>query len=96
MRHHILVKWNDTMPHPDIAPIRALFLETLRIPGIQDVSLYPNIIHRPNRYDLMIVITMEKKLCQPMMPQNPTIAGRKPMGNILRAKLSLTANNSIP
>ena len=38
MRHHILVKWNDTMPHPDIAPIRALFLETLRIPGIHDVS----------------------------------------------------------
>ena len=39
MRHHILVKWNDTMPHPDIAPIRALFLETLRIPGIQDSIL---------------------------------------------------------
>ena len=32
MRHHILVKWNDTCPIRTLLPIRALFLETLRIP----------------------------------------------------------------
>lgn len=61
MRHHILIKWTDNAPHPDLASIRALFLQTLQIPGVHDVSLHPNVIERPNRYDLMIVISMEKE-----------------------------------
>ena len=61
MRHHILVKWTNNTPHPDLASIRALFLQTLQIPGVHDVSLHPNVIERPNRYDLMIVISMEKE-----------------------------------
>lgn len=62
MRHHILVKWaDDGLPRPETPPIRELFLETLRIPGIHDVSVQENIVQRPNRYDLLIIIAMEKE-----------------------------------
>ncbi len=61
MRHHILVKWAEGIPQPEIAPIRQLFLDTLRIPGVHDVSVHPNVIPRSNRYDLLIVISMEKE-----------------------------------
>lgn len=39
--------------------IRALFCHTLEIPGVHAVTVHPNVVNRPNRYDLMIVITME-------------------------------------
>ena len=31
----------------------------MEIPGIHNVSLYPNVIERENRYDLLIEIDME-------------------------------------
>lgn len=74
------------MPHPDIAPIRALFLETLRIPGIHDVSLYPNIIHRPNRYDLMIVIAMEKEALPAYDASEPHHRWKETYGQYIASK----------
>ena len=59
MRHHILVKWKDGF-QPQLEPIRSLFEETLSIPGVHSVSLHPNVIDRPNRYDLLILMCMEK------------------------------------
>lgn len=62
MQHHILVKWKET---PADVPglcreIEAVFAPVLDIPGISAVEVIPNIIHRPNRYDLLIHITMEE------------------------------------
>lgn len=64
MLHHIIVKFND-----DITPERkkeiaaqaaALFEGLKQMPGIHDVALHTSCIDRPNRYDLMIEISMEK------------------------------------
>ncbi len=60
MRHHILVKWNSDLPRPDYAPIADLFHKALDIPGVSSVSLHPNVIDRPNRYDLLILVCMDK------------------------------------
>lgn len=60
MRHHILVKWKENYK-PDIGKIRALFEETLEIPGISSVSVHPNVIDRENRYDLLILLCMERE-----------------------------------
>lgn len=62
MKHHIIVKWNEKVKDKAvlIPEIKSLFEKTLSIEGIGDVKLIPNIIERPNRYDLMIVITMEE------------------------------------
>ena len=59
MRHHILVQWKEGCK-PGLEPIRELFQETLAIPGVESVELHPNVIDRPNRYDLLILLCMEK------------------------------------
>lgn len=60
MRHHILVKWKEGY-RADVAKIRRLFEETLEIPGISCVSVHPNVVDRSNRYDLLILVHMERQ-----------------------------------
>lgn len=61
MLHHILVKWKERPANAAdmYAQIHALFQETLTIPGVHGVELIPNIVDRPNRYDLLIRIDMD-------------------------------------
>lgn len=63
MQHHIIVKWNSKVEDKRaLCPeIEALFQKTLAIPGVHKVEVIPNIIDRPNRYDLMIRMTMEEE-----------------------------------
>ena len=65
MKHHILVKYTPDVSREEKArllpEIRELFENTCSIEGIHAVNLYPNCVDRANRYDLMIVITMEKE-----------------------------------
>jgi hypothetical protein len=66
MKHHILVKWNNTVTAKDklADEVACLFNEAKSIEGIHNVNAYPNCINRPNRYDLMIVLDMdESALC---------------------------------
>ena len=62
MKHHILVKFNETVA--DKAKIadeaKALFSELSGKNGIHDVTVKNNCINRENRYDMMIIIDMEK------------------------------------
>lgn len=63
MLHHILVKWKEA-PTDTAAlcqNIEQVFAPCLSLPGVHGVRVIPNIIHRPNRYDLMIVIHMEEE-----------------------------------
>ena len=64
MIHHIIVKFND-----DVTPMRrkeiaqqagALFEGLREMPGIHDIAIHTSCIDRPNRYDLMIAISMDK------------------------------------
>lgn len=61
MLHHILVKYNEQVKDKAalVPEITALFNHMLEIPGVHAVAVHPNVVNRPNRYDLMIVITME-------------------------------------
>ena len=62
MLHHILVKWKER-PADTAASLReveAVFQGALDVPGVHEVRVIPNVIDRPNRYDLMIVLTMDK------------------------------------
>ena len=62
MLHHILVKWKE---RPEDAAgrlreVEEIFLGALSVPGVQAVRIIPNVIDRPNRFDLMIVLTMDR------------------------------------
>ncbi len=63
MRHHIIVKWNEKVTDRQalLEELEALFAPAREIEGVEGVRLIPNCVDRPNRYDLMIVIGMEKE-----------------------------------
>lgn len=63
MEHHIIVKYNDTVIDKEelLQRIRAHFADVTAIEGVSGVEFHTSVIDRPNRYDLMIVIEMEKE-----------------------------------
>ena len=65
MKHHILAKFLPEITPEDktrmIPEIRTLFENTTAIEGIGGVSVYPNCVDRENRYDLMVVIEMDRE-----------------------------------
>ena len=61
MKHYIIVKFTEGTDYRALeAPVRGIFEETLSIPGIRGVDLRLSNSDRPNRYDMMIVMDMEK------------------------------------
>ena len=63
MKHSILAKWNETVTDKAalLAQVRALYAAADDIPGVHGVTVHPCCIDRPNRYDLMIVLDMDKE-----------------------------------
>ncbi len=62
MKHHIIVKFKKDAPSLDqmMPEIDSIFKGVLEVPGVSGYNLVRNCIDRPNRYDLMIIIEMEK------------------------------------
>ncbi len=61
MIHHIIVKWKDNVDKQETSQkVRSLYESAVEIPGIHDVIIKDNVIARPNRYDLMIALDMDK------------------------------------
>jgi len=62
MKHHIIVKFTEgTDTAALLEPVRAIFEQTLSIPGVHGVELKSSCVDRPNRFDLMIVLDMDKE-----------------------------------
>lgn len=62
MLHHILVKWKERPADPAARcrEVEAVFQPCLSIPGVHRVEVIPNVIDRPNRYDMLIRITLDE------------------------------------
>ncbi|MCR5010585.1 MAG: Dabb family protein [Clostridia bacterium] len=59
MRHYIIIKLKDTSLKNEVARrARAIFEKTLELEGVESVEVYENCVDRPNRFDVMIEITM--------------------------------------
>ena len=60
MLHHILVKWNDQVADKLAMAdrVRAVFAPAGSVPGVRRAMIKPNVVDRPNRYDLLIVLDM--------------------------------------
>ena len=62
MKHHIIVKFTPgTDAKALAAPVRRIFAQTLTIPGVHDVQVLLSNSDRANRYDMMIVMDMDKE-----------------------------------
>lgn len=63
MKHYIIVKFNETVRDKAAlcGEIEALFADAEKIEGIHRVSFYPSVIDLPNRYDLMILLEMNRE-----------------------------------
>ena len=63
MKHYILVKYVESVDAEKkaalIPEIQGLFDQLLSMDGIHGVELLPNVVERPNRYDLLIRIDMD-------------------------------------
>ena len=62
MKHYILAKWNEKVTDKAalLPPITALFSTAGTIPGVHGAQVYPCCVDRENRYDVMIVLDMDK------------------------------------
>ena len=61
MKHYIIVKFTPETDAKALAePVRGIFAETLTIPGVHDVQVLLSNSDRENRYDMMIVMDMDK------------------------------------
>ena len=63
MKHYILAKWNEKVTDKAalLPPITALFGAVSTISGVYGAEIYPCCIDRSNRYDVMIVLDMDKE-----------------------------------
>ena len=60
MKHHILAKFNESVEDKSamLLDIQKLFAAGEEIDGVESYTVIPNCIDRPNRYDLLIELTM--------------------------------------
>ena len=62
MKHCIITKFNESVIDKPTAieSVKALFASAAPIEGVNGIVIHENCVERDNRYDLMIVVEMEK------------------------------------
>ena len=62
MKHYIIVKYTEEVKDKEamLGRVSGLFSRASMIPGVLGAQVFPNCVDRENRYDLMIVVEMEK------------------------------------
>ncbi len=62
MKHCIIAKFNESVTDKSavIENVKALFAGAAPVEGVRGIMIHENCIARDNRYDLMIVVEMEK------------------------------------
>ena len=87
MRHFIIVKLKDPKEKEALAaPVKALFDQTLAIPGIHEVKLHLSCSERSNRYDMMIEIIMEPEALAAYDVSEPHRRWKQEYGRRIEAK----------
>ena len=62
MKHHIIVKFREGVDVDALLePVERIFAETLTIPGVRALALKRSCVDRSNRFDLMIVLDMDRE-----------------------------------
>ncbi len=87
MKHHIIVKFTEgTDFHALEKPVRGIFEQTLTIPGIHGVDVRLSNSDRPNRYDMMIVMDMDKEALSAYDVSAPHLRWKSEYGDLVAKK----------
>ena len=87
MKHYIIAKLKEGYDRDAlIAPVTEIFEETLSIPGVHAVKVKPCCIDRPNRYDIMIEIDMDREALEAYDHCEPHKRWKDTYGCMLSAK----------
>ena len=94
MKHFIIAKFKEGVDWKPLAePVRALFTETLSIPGIHGVEVKTNCIDRANRYHMMIIIDMEPEALPVYDACEPHHRWKADYGELLEKKAIFDSEN---
>ncbi|MBE5996428.1 MAG: hypothetical protein E7240_03610 [Lachnospiraceae bacterium] len=87
MKHYIIAKLKDGIDKKTlIGPVTEIFEGTLSIPGIHAVKVKPCCVDRPNRYDIMIEIEMEREALEAYDACEPHKKWKAEYGPMLASK----------
>lgn len=87
MKHYIIVKFvEETDTAALLEPVRAIFEETLDIPGVHGVVLKRSNSDRANRYDLMIEMDMDKEALPAYDACEPHLRWKRDYGALVAKK----------
>lgn len=87
MKHYIIVKFTEgTDFHALEKPVRGIFEQTLTIPGIHSVDVRLSNSDRPNRYDMMIVMDMDKDALPAYDRSGPHLRWKSEYGGVVAKK----------
>ena len=87
MEHYIIVKFTEgTDVKALVEPVRSIFSETLTIPGIHSLDIRVSNSDIANRFDLMIIITMEKEALPAYAASEPHIRWKNEYGDRILKK----------
>lgn len=87
MKHYIIVKFTQGTDYCALAePVRKIFEETLSIPGIHNVDIRLSNSDRPNRFDMMIIMDMDKAALAAYDVSEPHLRWKSEYGNVVEKK----------
>ncbi len=87
MKHYIIVKFfKDTDYRAFENPVRVIFEETLSIPGVHKVDIKLSNSDRDNRYDMMIIMDMDKEALPLYDVSGPHIRWKSEYGGLIEKK----------
>ena len=87
MKHYIIVKFTEGTDVQALKePVRRIFEETLAIPGIHGIEIKLSNSDRANRYDLMIIMDMEKEALPAYDVSEPHLRWKSEYGEITAKK----------
>lgn len=87
MKHDIIVKFVEgTDVSALMTPVRAIFAQCLTIPGIHGLTIRRSNSDRPNRYDLMIELDMDKDALPAYDASEPHLRWKTEYGALVAKK----------
>ena len=87
MKHFIIVKFTEGTDWRALeTPVRGIFEQTLSIPGIRRVDIRLSNSERPNRYDMMIVMDMDKEALPAYDVSEPHLRWKSEYGSLVAKK----------